>query len=58
MRLLDKAVKPKLPIKPRKPLIVALALMLGLLAGAALAIARSQFISGIPHPQEIEAHTS
>lgn len=57
VRLLDKAVKPKEPIKPQKSLIVALALMLGLLAGAVLAIVRSNFFAGIKDPQEIEAHT-
>ncbi|MBT2334934.1 polysaccharide biosynthesis tyrosine autokinase [Variovorax paradoxus] len=57
VRLLDKAVKTKEPIKPQKPLIVALALVLGLLAGAVLAIVRSSFFAGIKDPQEIEAHT-
>jgi len=57
VRLLDQAVQPKKPIKPQKPLIVALALVLGLLAGAALAIARSMFMGGIRNPDEIEAHT-
>jgi tyrosine-protein kinase Etk/Wzc len=57
VRLLDRAVKPKQPIKPRKSLVLALSLVLGLLAGAALAIARSSFFRGIRDPQEIEAHT-
>ncbi|CAN7357444.1 polysaccharide biosynthesis tyrosine autokinase [Variovorax paradoxus] len=57
VRLLDKAVKTKDPIKPQKPLILAIALGLGLLAGAALAIMRSSFFAGIRDPQEIEAHT-
>lgn len=57
VRLLDKAVKTKEPIKPQKPLIVAISLLLGLLAGAALAIMRSSFFAGIKDPQEIEAHT-
>ncbi|MGJ7546053.1 polysaccharide biosynthesis tyrosine autokinase [Variovorax sp. LT1R16] len=57
VRLLDQAVQPKKPIKPQKPLIVALALVLGLLAGTALAIIRSMFMGGIRNPDEIEAHT-
>lgn len=57
VRLLDKAVKTKEPIKPQKQLILAIALALGLLAGAALAIMRSSFLAGIRDPQEIEAHT-
>jgi tyrosine-protein kinase Etk/Wzc len=57
VRLLDKAVKPKKPVKPQKLLIVALSLLLGLLAGAGLALMRSWFFRGIQDPQEIEAHT-
>ncbi|WP_395348676.1 GNVR domain-containing protein [Variovorax sp. UC122_21] len=43
VRLLDKAVRPKLPVKPQKPLVIALALAIGLLAGATLAIIRARF---------------
>ncbi|RSZ40111.1 polysaccharide biosynthesis tyrosine autokinase [Variovorax beijingensis] len=57
VRLLDKAVKSKEPIKPQKPQILAIALVLGLLAGAVLAIMRSSLLAGIRDPQEIEAHT-
>jgi tyrosine-protein kinase Etk/Wzc len=54
VRLLDKATEPKKPVKPQKPLIVALSLVLGLLAGVAFAILRSKMASGINNPQEIE----
>ncbi len=57
VRLLDPAVPPRLPVKPQKGLIVALAGVLGLLAGVALAFVRSMFFSGIRNPQEIESHT-
>ncbi|WP_219210062.1 polysaccharide biosynthesis tyrosine autokinase [Variovorax boronicumulans] len=57
VRLLDQAVQPQKPIKPQKSTIVALALIVGLLAGAALAIVRSLFMGGIRNPDEIEAHT-
>lgn len=54
VRLLDKAIEPKKPVKPQKPLVVAFSLVLGLLSGVALAIARSKMASGIHNPQEIE----
>ncbi len=54
VRLLDKATEPKRPVKPQKPLIVALSLVLGLLGGIALAIVRSKMAAGIRNPQEIE----
>ena len=57
VRLLDRAVPPKIPVKPQKPLIAALGLVLGLLSGVALAIVRNLFMGGIRNPQEIEAHT-
>lgn len=41
-------------MKPQKPLIVALSLILGLLSGIAIAIARSKMSNGIHNPQEIE----
>ncbi|EJL72844.1 exopolysaccharide transport protein family [Variovorax sp. CF313] len=54
VRLLDKATEPKRPVKPQKPLVVALSLVLGLLAGISLAILRSKMANGIRNPQEIE----
>ncbi|MCR6477489.1 polysaccharide biosynthesis tyrosine autokinase [Variovorax sp. ZS18.2.2] len=54
VRLLDKATEPKRPVKPQKPLVVMLSLVLGLLAGITLAIVRSKMASGINNPQEIE----
>ncbi|WP_447741425.1 polysaccharide biosynthesis tyrosine autokinase [Variovorax boronicumulans] len=54
VRLLDTAVEPKKAVKPQKPLVVALSLVLGLLAGVAFAILRSKLSSGIQNPQEIE----
>lgn len=57
VRLLDSAISPRLPVKPQKALVVALAGVLGLLAGVAVAFVRSMFFSGIRNPQEIESHT-
>jgi len=54
VRLLDTAVEPRRAIKPQKPLVVALSLVIGLLSGIALAILRSKLSSGIRNPQEIE----
>lgn len=54
VRLLDKATEPRKPVRPQKPLIVALSLVLGLLAGMAFAVVRSKMASGINNPQEIE----
>ncbi|SFP63726.1 tyrosine-protein kinase Etk/Wzc [Variovorax sp. PDC80] len=54
VRLLDKAIKPRNPVKPQKPLIVALAFVIGLLSGIVFAIVRSKMASGIHNPQEIE----
>lgn len=57
VRLLDRAVESKQPVKPQKPVIVALALVLGLLGGVGLAIVRSLYKGGVGSPQEIESHT-
>lgn len=57
VRLLDKATTPKDPVKPKKAIVMATMLALGLLAGAVLAIVRARFLRGVSDPQEIEAHT-
>jgi len=54
VRLLDKATEPKKPVRPQKPTIVAMSLVLGLLIGMAFAIVRSKMAGGINNPQEIE----
>jgi len=54
VRVLDKATEPKKPVRPQKPLVVALSLAIGLLSAIALAIVRSKMASGIHNPQEIE----
>lgn len=57
VRLLDKAVVSKFPVKPQKALVIAFALLLGALVGPALAILRTRMRPGIHNPDEIEAHT-
>lgn len=54
VRVIDEAVTPGLPVKPKKPLILALGLVLGLMLGVALAIVRSLMNPGIKEAHEIE----
>lgn len=57
VRLLDSAVVSKVPVKPQKSLIVALALLLGAMIGPALAIYRTRAKRGVQDPDEVSAHT-
>lgn len=57
VRLVDKAAVSKVPVKPQKMIVLALALVLGLMVGPALAIWRSHSRPGVHNPDEIEAHT-
>ena len=57
VRLLDRAVVSKVPVKPQKALIVAFALVLGGLIGPALAIYSTRSKRGIQNPGEVAAHT-
>lgn len=57
VRLLDEAIIPEEPVWPKRSLILAAALLLGLGAGVAAAIARNSLFGGIRNPSEIEMHT-
>jgi tyrosine-protein kinase Etk/Wzc len=57
VRLIDPATAPERSVKPKRGLTVSLALLLGLLGGIMVALARNAFFRGIRNPQEIEAHT-
>lgn len=57
VRLLDEAIVPEEPVWPKRPLVIALALILGLAAGIAAAVARNSYFGGIRNPGEIETHT-
>ncbi|WP_398501839.1 polysaccharide biosynthesis tyrosine autokinase [Variovorax sp.] len=57
VRLLDEAVAPERAVKPKKGVIVALSLVIGLIAGAAISILKASFFGGIRDSGEIEAHT-
>ncbi len=54
VRVIDSAALPNLPIKPKKTLIVALSLILGLVCGIALAFIRKALYRGIEDPDLIE----
>ncbi|MEX3979644.1 polysaccharide biosynthesis tyrosine autokinase [Paraburkholderia sp. EG287A] len=54
VRTVDYAVVPEAPVRPLKILVLPLALMLGLLLGCALALARRMFNRGLETPAEIE----
>jgi tyrosine-protein kinase Etk/Wzc len=57
VRVVDQAVTQSTPVAPKRPMIVALSALLGLLGGVALAFARNAMNSGIKDSAEIEAHT-
>ncbi|MDL2356777.1 MAG: polysaccharide biosynthesis tyrosine autokinase [Pseudomonadota bacterium] len=54
VRMIDAPMAPEAPVKPNRPLIVALAGMVGLLLGGAVALARKALAGGIDSPQQIE----
>ncbi len=54
VRLVDPAVAPELPVKPRKALALAIAAIAGLLLGVALAVLRNLFRPGLRTPAEVE----
>jgi tyrosine-protein kinase Etk/Wzc len=57
VRMIDDAVPPEWPVSPNRPLILAAATLLGVLAGAALALARNALSRSVRNSQEIEAQT-
>jgi tyrosine-protein kinase Etk/Wzc len=57
VRLIDEAALPEWPVAPKRPLVVGVALLLGLFAGVGAALARSAFNRAIRDSQEIEAQT-
>jgi tyrosine-protein kinase Etk/Wzc len=54
VRIIDYAVLPTTPIKPKKALIVAIAFILGLVLGIAIALIRKAMQRGIEDPDIIE----
>jgi tyrosine-protein kinase Etk/Wzc len=54
VRMVDAPVPPEKPIKPNRPLIVALAVVTGLFLGTLVAFTRKAMMGGIDDPQKIE----
>lgn len=54
VRMVDAPIPPEKPIKPNRPLIVALAVVTGLFLGTLLAFARKALAGGIDDPYRIE----
>jgi len=54
VRVVDVAAVTRKPVKPQRALVVALAAVLGVLAGVALAFVRNSLRSGLKDPSEIE----
>lgn len=53
-RLLDKAVRPLLPVRPKRSIVIALAGLIGLFLGVIGALVRRSLFGGIDDPREIE----
>jgi len=56
VRIIDKAVPPAEPIKPKKPLIIVVSLILGLIAGVGWVFIRKALRRGVEDPDQIEKH--
>ncbi len=55
VRLVDAAIVPEAPVKPRKALAIGIAGLAGLLLGMTLAVLRNIFRPGLRTPAEVEA---
>jgi tyrosine-protein kinase Etk/Wzc len=54
VRMVDAPIPPEKPIKPNRPLIVALAVVTGLFLGTLVAFTRKAMMGGIDDPQKLE----
>lgn len=57
VRLIDPAVTPENPVRPKRALTLVLALGIGLIGGIVFALARAAFFRGVRSPQEVEVQT-
>ncbi|MFP3608647.1 polysaccharide biosynthesis tyrosine autokinase [Paraburkholderia sp. SIMBA_050] len=54
VRVVDYAVTSELPVKPKRPLVIVLAAVLGLIAGTVAAFVKSALFGGVESSEEIE----
>jgi tyrosine-protein kinase Etk/Wzc len=54
VRLIDAPMTPERPLKPNRPLIVALAAVTGMLLGVLIALARKAMAGGVDTPEQID----
>jgi tyrosine-protein kinase Etk/Wzc len=54
VRVVDYAVAEDLPVRPKRPLVIALAAVLGLIVGTVAAFVKSALFGGVEHSEQIE----
>lgn len=54
VRLVDTAMMPEQPVKPNRPVIVALSLLAGLFLGVVIAFLRKAMMGGLDSPEKVE----
>jgi tyrosine-protein kinase Etk/Wzc len=54
VRLIDAPIAPEKALKPNRPVIVAMAVVIGLILGSTIAFARKALSGGIDDPQQVE----
>jgi tyrosine-protein kinase Etk/Wzc len=57
VRLIDPAALPEQPVTPKKPLVIPLSGVLGLLCGISLVLAKTALFRAVRNPEEVEANT-
>ncbi|MEO6919857.1 MAG: polysaccharide biosynthesis tyrosine autokinase [Collimonas sp.] len=57
VRLVDVAALPEIPVKPKKLIVLPVALLLGLFGSITVAFVRNMLFSGVTDANEIEQHT-
>jgi tyrosine-protein kinase Etk/Wzc len=54
VHIIDEALPPSSPVKPKAPLIISASVFLGLMAGVAFAFCRQRFFTGLTDPDFVE----